>query len=514
MAASEKEKKFAETAGTPAPPCALVIFGASGDLTKRKLVPALHYLAKSNLVSTSSAVIGVGLPAMTDEEFRQKVGDDLKEFATSPVDPARWEKARPRFSYVSGEFTDPKTYQELQERLTQIDKEHGTKGNYLFYLATSPTFFGAIVQQLGACGLSQEENGQWRRVIIEKPFGHDYESACALNQEIKKVLHEQQIYRIDHYLGKETVQNIMAFRFGNGIFEPIWNRQYIDYVQITAAETVGVEQRGGYYEGAGSLRDMMPNHLFQLVSLSTMEPPISFEANAVRDEQSKILRAIRPLTNEEVLSCAVRGQYGAGTAGNKPVSAYRDEPNVSPTSTTDTFVALKLWIDNWRWAGVPFYIRTGKCLSSRSTMIVIQFKLAPHLLFRKTAVEKLTPNRLVLHIQPEEAISLRFGAKIPGPVVQLGAVDMNFRYEDYFGSAPATGYERLLYDCMCGDATLFQRADMVETGWSVVTPILDVWKALPPRAFPNYTAGTWGPKEADEMLEKDGRHWLKPEELR
>ena len=306
----------------------------------------------------------------------------------------------------------------------------------------------------------------------------------------------------------------MAFRFGNGIFEPIWNRQYIDYVQITAAETVGVEQRGGYYEGAGSLQDMLPNHLFQLVYLSTMEPPISFETNAVRDEQSKIPRAIRPLTNEEVLSCAVRGQYGAGTVGKKSVSAYRDEPNVSPTSTTDTFVALKLWIDNWRWAGVPFYIRTRKCLSSRSTMIVIQFKLAPHLLFRKTAVEGLTPNRLVLHIQPEEAISLRFGAKIPGPVFQLGAVDMNFRYEDYFGSAPAAGYERLLYDCMCGDATLFQRADMVVTGWSVVTLILVVWKALPPRAFPNYAAGTWGPKEADEMLEKDGRRWLTPEDIR
>ena len=513
MEKEEKEKKFAETAGTPAPPCALVIFGASGDLTKRKLVPALHYLAKSNLVSTSSAVIGVGLPEMTDEEFRQKVGDDLKEFATSPVDPTRWENARSRFSYVSGEFTDPKIYQELQERLTKIDKEHGTKGNYLFYLATSPTFFGTIVQQLGACGLSQEENGQWRRVIIEKPFGHDYESACALNQEIKKVLHEQQIYRIDHYLGKETVQNIMAFRFGNGIFEPIWNRRYIDHVQITAAEIVGVEQRGGYYEGSGALRDMIPNHLFQLVSLTTMEPPISFEANAVRDEQAKILRAIHPLSSENVLTCAVRGQYGPGTMDGKAVPAYRSEPNVSPTSTTDTFCAFKLSIENWRWAGVPIYIRTGKRMASRTTTILIQFRPAPHLLFRKTAVERLAPNRLVLHIQPEEAIALQFGAKIPGPVVQLGAVDMNFRYEDYFGSAPSTGYERLLYDCMCGDATLFQRADMVETGWSVVTPIIDVWKALPPRSFPNYAAGTWGPKEADEMLEKDGRHWLKPEQL-
>ncbi|MEE8612651.1 MAG: glucose-6-phosphate dehydrogenase [Nitrospirales bacterium] len=509
MAVAEKEKKFEETAGTPGPPCAIIIFGASGDLTKRKLVPSLHYLGRSNLISKSSAMIGVGHPAMTDEEFRQKVGDDLKEFATAPVDPTLWEGARPRFYYVSGEFGDPKTYQQLQEKLVQVDKNHNTQGNYLYYLATAPAFFSTIVQQLGSSGLSREENGQWRRVIIEKPFGQDYESACALNQEIKKVLNEHQIYRIDHYLGKETVQNIMAFRFGNGIFEPIWNRRYIDHVQITAAETVGVEQRGGYYEGNGALRDMMPNHLFQLVSLTAMEPPISFEADAVRDEQAKVLRAIHPFSSEAVLTCAVRGQYGPGTMNGQAVPGYRSEPNVSPTSTTDTFAAFKLSIENWRWADVPFYIRTGKRLASRITKIVIQFRQAPHLLFRKTAVERLPPNRLVIQIQPDEAITLRFGAKIPGPVVKLGAVDMNFRYQDYFGSAPATGYERLLYDCMCGDATLFQRADMVETGWSVVTPILDVWKALPPRSFPNYAAGTWGPQEADELLNKDGRHWQK-----
>ena len=512
MAVAEKEKKFEETAGTPGPPCVIIIFGASGDLTKRKLVPSLHYLGRSNLISKSSAMIGVGHPAMTDEEFRQKVEVDLKEFATAPVDPTLWEGARPRFYYVSGEFGDPKTYQQLQEKLAQVDKNHNTQGNYLYYLATAPAFFSTIVQQLGASGLSREENGQWRRVIIEKPFGQDYESACALNQEIKKVLNEHQIYRIDHYLGKETVQNIMAFRFGNGIFEPIWNRRYIDHVQITAAETVGVEQRGGYYEGNGALRDMMPNHLFQLVSLTAMEPPISFEADAVRDEQAKVLRAIHPFSSEAVLTCAVRGQYGPGMMNGQAVPAYRAEPNVSPTSPTDTFAALKLSIENWRWAGVPFYIRTGKRLASRITTIVIQFRQAPHLLFRKTAVERLPPNRLVIQIQPEEAITLRFGAKIPGPVVKLGAVDMNFRYQDYFGCAPATGYERLLYDCMCGDATLFQRADMVETGWSVVTPVLDVWKALPPRSFPNYAAGTWGPQEADELLNKDGRHWQKPRE--
>jgi glucose-6-phosphate 1-dehydrogenase len=512
MAGTEPKKKLAETVGMPAPPCVLIIFGASGDLTKRKLIPALHYLAKSNLISKSSAVVGVGLPAMTNEEFRLKMGGDLTEFATSPVDPARWEEAQHRFYYVSGEFADPHTYQQLKELLGQIDTRHDTRGNYLYYLATAPSFFATIVEHLGAIGLTSEENGQWRRVIIEKPFGHDYESACALNQEIKKVLNEQQIYRIDHYLGKETVQNIMAFRFGNGIFEPIWNRRYIDHVQITAAETVGVEQRGGYYEGTGALRDMIPNHLFQLLSLTTMEPPISFEANAVRDEQAKILRAIQPFSSEAVLTCAVRGQYGPGTMKDQPVPGYRSEPNISPTSTTDTFVAFKLSIENWRWAGVPFYIRTGKRLAGRVTTIVIQFRQAPHLLFRKTAVEHLPPNRLVIKIQPEEAISLRFSAKIPGPIVQLGAVDMNFRYEDYFGSAPATGYERLLYDCMCGDATLFRRADMVETGWSVVTPVLDVWKALPPRSFPNYAAGTWGPQEADELLKRDGRHWQETDE--
>jgi glucose-6-phosphate 1-dehydrogenase len=457
-------------------------------------------------------VVGVGLPAMTNEEFRLKMGGDLTEFATSPVDPARWEEAKKRFYYVSGEFADSNTYQQLKELLSQIDKSHDTKGNYLYYLATAPGFFSTIIEHLGASDLISEENGHWRRVIIEKPFGHDYESACALNQELKKVLNEHQIYRIDHYLGKETVQNIMAFRFGNGIFEPVWNRQYIDHVRITAAETVGVEQRGGYYEGTGALRDMIPNHLFQLLSLTAMEPPISFEANAVRDEQEKILRAILPFSPEGVLSSAVRGQYDSGMMNGKAVPAYNKEPNVSPNSTTDTFAAVKLSIENWRWAGVPFYVRTGKRLASRITKIVIQFTQAPHLLFKKTAVERLMPNRLVIQIQPEEAISLRFGAKIPGPVVQLGAVDMNFRYEDYFGSAPATGYERLLYDCMCGDATLFQRADMVETGWSVISPILDVWKALPPRHFPNYAAGTWGPKEADELLKRDGRNWQETEE--
>jgi glucose-6-phosphate 1-dehydrogenase len=328
-----------------------------------------------------------------------------------------------------------------------------------------------------------------------------------LNHQIQNVLEEKQIYRIDHYLGKETVQNILAFRFANGIFEPIWNRRYIDHVQISVAETVGVEQRGSYYDESGALRDMVPNHIMQLISLTAMEPPISFQADAVRDEQAKILHAIQPLSSEEVLTKTVRGQYGEGIVAGQRIPAYRSEPDVPPDSRTETFVAMKLQIDNWRWADVPFYLRTGKALPVRNTHIVIQFRRAPFVLFRDTPVENLMPNQLVLHIQPEEGISLRFAAKTPGPVMRLGGVDMNFEYADYFGVTPSTGYERLLHDCMIGDATLFQRADMVEAGWSVVNPVLDVWKALPPRHFPNYAAGTWGPKEADDLMERDGRRW-------
>jgi len=335
-----------------------------------------------------------------------------------------------------------------------------------------------------------------------------------LNAEIKRVLNENQIYRIDHYLGKETVQNIMVFRFGNGIFEPLWNRRYIDSVQITAAEKVGVEQRGGYYEGAGALRDMAPNHLLQLVTLTAMEPPISFDADAVRDEQTKILHAIQRPAAEEAAHRAVRGQYDAGEIDGQQVPAYRSEPNVAPDSTTETFIALKLLIDNWRWADVPFYLRTGKRLAARDTEIAIQFKRAPFMLFRNTPVERLASNRLVLHIQPDEGITLRIGAKIPGPTVSIGAVDMDFDYGDYFGDTPSTGYERLLHDCMMGDATLFQRADQVEAGWSVVAPIQEAWYSQPPRAFPNYKAGTWGPQEADELLKRDGREWEKTQDIR
>jgi glucose-6-phosphate 1-dehydrogenase len=485
----------------------MVIFGASGDLTKRKLIPALYNLAREQLLPRQFAIVGVARRPMSHDGFRQKLTQDLQEFATGPVDPELWAWLAPRLYYLPGDGQDPQTYRRLQALLGQLDQQHGTPGNYLFYLATAPGLFAAVIHQLGAAGLLQEEPGRWRRAIIEKPFGRDFASARALNQEIRRVLQERQIYRIDHYLGKETVQNILVFRFANGIFEPIWNRRYIDHVQITVAETVGVEERGGYYDGTGALRDMVPNHIFQLITLTAMEPPVSFDADAVRDEQTKILRAIQPLSPEEVLTRTVRGQYGEGCLDGEAVPAYRAEKQVAADSRTETFVALKLLIENWRWADVPFYLRTGKRLPKRVTEIAIQFKRAPFMPFRKTAVQRLPPNLLVLHIQPDEGISLRFGAKVPGPLVRLGAVHMDFRYADYFGCTPSTGYERLLYDGMTGDATLFQRADMVEAAWSVVAPILDVWGALPPRDFPNYAAGTWGPKAAAELLERDGRQW-------
>jgi len=497
----------ASGAGRQGDPCVMVVFGASGDLTKRKLIPALYNLAKDNLLSKDFALVGVARNEMTTDEFRDMINKEIGDFATTKLDPQQWEWLSKRIYYISGDFGDPVVYQNLSNLLTTLDKEHHTRGNYFFYLATSPSFFSPVIQQLGAAGLVKEENG-WRRVIIEKPFGRDYDSAKKLNKEIRQVLDEKQIYRIDHYLGKETVQNILVFRFANGIFEPIWNRRYIDHIQITVSETVGVEQRGMYYDTAGTLRDMVPNHIFQLISLTAMEPPVSFDADVVRDEQAKILRALTPMNDEEVLSRTVRGQYGEGVVKGQKVAAYRNEPLVAPDSRTETFVAMKLFIDNWRWADVPFYLRTGKALPKRSTEIAIQFKRAPFVLFRKTAVDRLEPNRLILHLQPDEGISLSFGAKIPGPVVQIGGVNMNFNYTDYFNATPQTGYERLLYDCMLGDATLFQRSDMVETAWHVVAPIQDVWEALPPRRFPNYGAGTWGPPEADELLTKDHRHWI------
>jgi len=493
--------------GRPGDPCAMVIFGAAGDLTRRKLIPALYNLAKQQLLSREFAIVGLSHGAMTQEQFRQKVTDDLTHYGGTEADHDVIEWFLRRVYYITAEFDNSNMYSQLKDFLGKVEKDHSTHGNCLFYLATAPRFFAPIVEQLAAVGLTNEDGQHWRRIIIEKPFGQDLESARVLNQQLLKVADEKQIYRIDHYLGKETVQNILAFRFANGIFEPIWNRRYIDHVQISVSETVGVEQRGSYYDHAGALRDMVPNHIMQLISLTAMEPPVSFQANAVRDEQAKILHAIQPLSAEEVLSRTVRGQYAAGIEGKQRVPGYREEADVPPDSKTETYVAMKLAIDNWRWADVPFYLRTGKCLAAQNTYIVIQFRRAPFVLFRDTPVENLMPNQLVLHIQPEEGIALQFAAKVPGPIMRLGAVDMNFQYADYFGTQPSTGYERLLHDSMIGDQTLFQRADMVEAGWCVVSPVLDVWKALPPRNFPNYAAGSWGPKEADELLERDGRRW-------
>jgi glucose-6-phosphate 1-dehydrogenase len=485
----------------------MVIFGATGDLMKRKLLPALYNLAKEDFLPHKFAVIGVGRQEMSSEEFRKMMLDELKEFVKGADDKLiKWFEERT--FYTGGDFDDDKKlFSDLKDVIGDVTTQFQIPQNYFFYLATPPTLFATVAQKVVKNGLGKEENGNWRRFIFEKPFGRDLDSAKKLNASLLKILKEPQIYRIDHYLGKETVQNILVFRFSNSIFEPIWNRNFIDSVQITVAEQLGVEQRAGYYDNAGALRDMIPNHILQLVTLTAMEPPISFQADAVRDEQAKILHAITPFDPEDVLHCAVRGQYGAGEIDKKKVPAYRDEPGVAPSSSTETYAALKLCIDNWRWADVPFYIRTGKRMATRNSTIVIEFKKAPFVLFRDTEVERLRTNRIVISVQPDEGITLHFGAKVPGPIVNIGPVDMEFNYKDYFKDQGSTGYERLLYDCMIGDATLFQRADQVEAGWAIVDPVLDIWKALPPREFPNYDAGSWGPSEADDMLERDGRAW-------
>ena len=494
------------TRGKPGDPCTLLIFGASGDLAKRKLFPALLNLRRDKLLSDDFAVLGLATSEMASEAFRERLTADLRSFAPKDVDTDLWAWLCERTYYAPGNFRAPASYTRVADELRTIGGKHGTRGNVLFYLATPPEFFGDIADHVGQVGLAAETEG-WRRLVIEKPFGHDYESARELNARLRRMAAEHQIYRIDHYLGKETVQNMMVFRFANGIFEPVWDRRYIDHVQITVAETVGVEQRGRYYDQSGALRDMVPNHLFQLLALTAMEPPSSFDAEAVRDEKGKVLRAIQPLSPEEVLVRTVRGQYGEGGDSGHPMAAYRTEKHVGPDSATETFVALKVYIDNWRWADVPFYLRTGKRLPCQHTEVAIAFRRPPHRLFEGTEVGDVAPNVLVLHMQPDEGISLSFQAKVPGPVVRTGKVEMDFNYTDYFGGTPSTGYETLLYDCMCGDPTLFQRADSVEDGWNVVGPILDVWKALPPRTFPNYPAGTWGPKEADALLARDGRAW-------
>ncbi len=486
----------------------MVIFGATGDLTKRKLFPALYNLARDGHLPDNFAIVGVGRQEMLSDEFRASMAANLKEFAGKEADAKDIGWFCERTYYTGGDFDDDKKlFADIKDMLRDVCAANKIPENFFYYMAIPPDLFANVAKKIVKNGLGRNENGNWRRFIFEKPFGRDVASAQKLNSDLLKILDEKQIYRIDHYLGKETVQNLLVFRFGNSIFEPIWNRNFVDHVQITVAEKLGVELRGGYYDAAGALRDMIPNHIFQLLTLTAMEPPVSFDADSVRDEQAKILQAIQPFSPESSLHCAVRGQYDAGAIDGVPVAAYRSEERVSPSSNTETYAALKLAIDNWRWADVPFYLRTGKRLATRHSSIVVQFKRAPLMLFRDTPIERLTTNRIEIHIQPDEGITLHFGAKIPGPIVKMGAVDMDFNYVDHFGEQIATGYERLLYDCMIGDATLFQRADMVEASWRIVTPILDVWSAIPARSFPNYAAGSWGPKEADDLLEADGRSW-------
>jgi glucose-6-phosphate 1-dehydrogenase len=490
-----------------AEPCALVIFGATGDLTKRKLIPALFRLAQQRQIPAEFAVIGVSRQALSDDEFRSMMRKALLEFGDKQeFDDSAWRSFAEALFYMTGDFQSPETCQDLKNKLSEIEKARSTQGNRIFYLATAPDFFGPIAKQLGAVGLAQPENG-WTRIIVEKPFGYDLESARALNDELGAVFKENQIYRIDHYLGKETVQNLLVFRFANSIFEPLWNRQYIDHVQLTNAETVGVEGRGSYYDKAGVVRDMIQNHVFQLISLIAMEAPVSLQANSIRDEKTKALLALRPIPRDRVNEFAVRGQYGQGIVLGEPVPAYREEPGVDPNSSIETFAALRLYVDNWRWAGVPFYIRSGKRLPKRVTEIAIQFRDVPHRLFTE-ADSPLEPNVLVIRIQPNEGITLRFGAKLPGQAMRIRWVSMDFRYGSSFGIKPPEAYERLLLDCMLGDSTLYARRDMVERGWEIVMPILNAWKE-PASNFPNYEAGTWGPKEALELMEKDGRAWRK-----
>ncbi|GAA4486949.1 glucose-6-phosphate dehydrogenase [Gluconacetobacter asukensis] len=487
-----------------APPCVFVIFGGGGDLTKRLLVPAIYNLACAGLLDEGFSIVAVDWADLSDEVLRAQFNEALQEFvarrgtAATTLREDMWTWLSSRISYLRGSFEEASTYAALSERIGS--------GNAVFYLAVAARFFGAISDRLGESGLVTEANGNgtFRRVIVEKPFGHDLQSARELNRRLLGVLRERQIYRIDHYLGKETVQNILALRFSNGFFEPLWNRQNIDHVQITAAETVGVERRGRFYEGTGALRDMVPNHLMQLLAMTAMEAPVSFDADAVRDEKSKVLKAAHCVGADDV----VRGQYVAGMLGGEDVPAYRDEPDVAPDSQTETYVAMKLAVDNWRWAGVPFYLRTGKRLAERRTEIAIHFRHAPYALFRDTPVERLTPNIMTMHIQPTEGVTLQFGAKVPGPTVRLGGVRMKFDYSEWFSDGPSTGYETLIYDCLIGDATLFQRADNIEAGWQVVQPALDWGAHVGAAPLCAYAAGSSGPVEADALLARDGRHWL------
>ncbi len=494
-------------------PCTMVIFGATGDLTHRKLLPALYNLALEQPLPPQFTVVGVARRPFTNEQFRQQALDSINEFSRRrPVNPAVWETFSKGLYYHQSQFDDPEGFRSLADLLKQLDQERGTGGNHIFYLATPPSFYASIADLLAAAGLATRARDDlkaapYSRIIVEKPFGNDLQSAMALNAELNKAFKEKQIYRIDHYLGKETVQNIMVLRFGNGIFEPIWNRRYVDNVQITVAETLGVEGRGDYYEEAGAMRDMVQNHMMQLLTLVAMEPPVNFDADAVRDEKVKVLRAIPPLMENEIASDTVRGQYGAGMVGGQRVPGYCEEKNVDPKSRTETFVALKLSIENWRWAGVPIYLRHGKRLTKRISEVAIQFKRPPYLLFRGVSSEQMQPNVLSLRIQPNEGISLLFDAKVPGQEMRLRSVNMDFLYGSSFGVEPPEAYERLLLECMLGDSTLFTRIDETEYSWRLVDTIERAWAKQPPSAIPQYEPGTWGPKEADALIERDGRTW-------
>jgi glucose-6-phosphate 1-dehydrogenase len=494
-------------------PCSFVIFGASGDLTARLLTPALYRLAAQKRLPDAFAMVGLAHSHRSDEEFRRGLKDALHEHVGEKLDAAAVSWLLERSCYVQGEFEEPAAYDRLDGTLKRIETERKIPDNRLYYLATPPRAFVPIVKRLGEKGMAREKEQKdgWRRIIVEKPFGTDMISAQALNRELLHVFDESQIYRIDHFLGKETVQNIMALRFANGIFESLWNRDRIDHVQITAAETVAVEGRGKFYDTTGALRDMVPNHLFQLLTLVAMEPPTGFVANEVRAEKAKVLHAVHPFSADTAMRDAVRGQYGAGTVNGKEVVAYRQAPDVSRDSTTETYVALRLMIDNWRWAGVPFYLRTGKALVTRRTEVAIKFKEAPFTPFRETPIDALGENFAVIRIQPDEGIALQFNAKVPGPQLALGGVQMDFKYKDYFEAEPSTGYETLLYDCMIGDATLFQQADEIETGWRIVQPFLDDWHEAPARDLAIYPAGSEGPPSAQDLMARDGRAWRRIE---
>ncbi len=491
----------------PDPAC-FVLFGATGDLAHRKVIPALFQLWRTHLLPHEFTIVAVGRRPYTDEAFRAEIKEALDKFSRIlPVDRETWEDLAERIVYHRGDFGDAALYQGLSDRLDVLDLERGTRGNRIYYLATQPSAFPEIVQQLGKAGLDHERHGEgWRRVVIEKPFGHDLDSAIRLNREVGKVFRERQVYRIDHYLGKETVRNLLVFRFGNGIFEPIWNRRHIDHVQITVAESIGIESRGAFYEETGASRDFLQNHLLQLLSLVAMEPPATFEADALRDEKVKVIRAIPEFTREQVVRDVVRGQYGPGWVGAKPVVGYREEPNVDPASETETYVAARLTFDDWRWSGVPFYLRMGKRLPKRATEIAIQFKEVPHQLFKDSATDP-EPNLLAMRIQPDEGIMLRFGAKVPGLGIDVRNVTMDFTYGSAFSVDSPDAYETLILDALLGDASLFTRADEVEEAWSIVDPIIEAWSEEPAPPFPSYEAGTWGPEAADDLLAREGRRW-------